>query len=216
MQLKKFNTATPFCKVCMKPFNPRSLVSNAIASPTICSKCRVAFKPRVKRWLIDDVPCMSLYEYGDGMRSAIYQFKGCGDYELRSVFVENVRFWLKLKFSKYIVVPAPSWIEADEQRGFNHVYAIFEQLGLPMVRAIIKTSNHKQSDQNVLGRKEIIKHLALPKRKLIEHKNVVIVDDVFTTGNTIRSCIRLVKQAKADKVAVIVLAKVKQHESGSK
>ena len=141
------------------------------------------------------------------MRSVIYQFKGCGDYELRTVLVENIQFWAKLRFSDYIVVPAPSWPKHDEARGFNHVYAIFEQLGLPMVKAIIKTADRKQSDQTAEGRKQIGKALGMNRPNSVKGKKVLLVDDVYTTGSTIRACIALLKKAKAKKIEVLVIAK---------
>ena len=38
-------------------------------------------------------------------------------------------------------------------------------------------------------------------------KNILIVDDVFTTGSTIRAAIDLVKQAKPKNIKVLVMAK---------
>lgn len=191
----------------MKDFRPRSFLTVSNPNPTICHRCRKSLAPKFRRWKIDDVKCLSLYEYNDGMRSLIYQFKGCGDYELRTVLVENVRFWAKLRFSHYIVVPAPSWPKHDKERGFNHVYSIFEQLGLPMAQALYKKSDWKQSDQSASGRKEVYKVIGIRDGKNIKGKNVLLVDDVFTTGSTIKACLALIQKEKPRKVFVLLIAK---------
>ena len=191
----------------MKPFRPRSLLFRLHPNPTLCEKCRASFHHHIRRWKVNGVNCRSLYRYGDGLRSVIYQFKGCGDYELRTVLVENSRFWLKLRFSDYIVVPVPSWPKHDEARGFNHVYAIFEQLGLPMVKAIIKTQDWKQSDHSHKDRKKVGSALALPSPRLVMGKKVLLTDDVYTTGSTIKACIALLQKAKVRKIEVLVIAK---------
>ena len=207
MPLMRFATATRFCKVCMKDFRPRSILIASNPAPSLCLKCRKSFHPHIRRWKIGDVPCLSLYEYDDGLRGVIYRFKGCGDYELRSVLVENYLFWAKLKFSKCMVVPAPSWPKHDEARGFNHVYAIFEQLGLPMMPLLYKKEDRKQSDQSAAGRKEIRKYLGLNDPHLLKGKDVLLVDDVYTTGFTIKACIDLIQKAKPKSLRVMVIAR---------
>lgn len=151
------------------------------------------------------------------MRSVLYQYKGCGDYELRSVLVENVRFWLKLRFSSYTVVPVPSHQSHNERRGFNHVYSAFELLDLPMCDALIKTKDIKQASSTLTERKHVGEYLQLKDPKLVQGKRILLVDDVYTTGSTIRACIRLLQQAKAKEIRVVVLSKTpfKRYESPS-
>ena len=192
----------------MKPFKVRTLASILTKNPTICVKCREGLKPEVKTWKEGEVRCMSLFRYSEGFASLIYQFKGCGDYELRSVFLEHVLGFLKLRFKNHIIVPAPSYYTHDEARGFNHVISIYEQLGLPLVKAIEKTKDRKQTSFGPKGRKQVAKILRLQEKKQLAGKQVLFVDDVYTTGSTTRACIALLKRCNPKKIAVLVLAKV--------
>ena len=196
----------------MKQAKPNSILMFLQSHPTLCSRCRETFHPHFQRWKIEGARALSLYEYGNGLRTAIYQFKGCGDYELRTIFVENVRFWIKKRFSDYIVVPAPSYPEHDLARGFNHVCAIFECLELPLVKAIVKTKNVKQSDLSKNDRAKISRALALPNPRLVKGKKVLFVDDVYTTGSTAKACVRLLQKAGASKIQVLVIAKTPKKE----
>jgi len=47
--------------------------------------------------------------------------------------------------------------------------------------------------------------VARPKR--IEGRGVIVVDDVFTTGSTVRECARVLRHAGAVQVAVLTLAR---------
>ena len=191
----------------MKPFKPRSILTQMEASPCLCSKCRETFHPHFRRWVVDGVPCLSLYRYGDGLRSVIYQYKGCGDIELKSVFLEHIGRYLKIRFKGYVVVPCPSHESHNVARGFNHVESIFESLSLPMVKALRKTEDIKQSSQTKEGRKNIGKYLEITSKTHIKGKKILLVDDIYTTGSTIKACIGLLKGAGAKTIRVLVIAK---------
>ncbi|HCS23535.1 MAG TPA: amidophosphoribosyltransferase, partial [Rhodospirillaceae bacterium] len=46
----------------------------------------------------------------------------------------------------------------------------------------------------------------------IKDKNVMLVDDVFTSGATLNECARVLKRAGAAKVYVVTLARVTREE----
>jgi predicted amidophosphoribosyltransferase len=59
-------------------------------------------------------------------------------------------------------------------------------------------------------RQKNVKHafgLNQKQSNIITGKNVVLIDDVITTGATIRSCVKALKQAKPDNVYVLTLAR---------
>ena len=209
MRFQTFKTPTRVCKICFKEIHEISL--NSIVKPqySICSDCYRKLPLIYKKFNFEGVDCLALYEYEEFMKQIIYQFKGCFDYELKNVFLERFKNELKLLFMDYILVPVPSSKVHDELRGFNHVEEAFSCLGLKFAKIISKTENIKQSDRNAEERKEIDKILSDNGSMDLSGKKVLIVDDIMTTGSTLKACISLVKKHHPTKISALVLCKTR-------
>lgn len=175
-------------------------------NPTICHDCLLRFEPKLSEFKIDGIKGLSIYFYNEKIQELLYQFKGCKDYELKSVFLEYYKHYLNYKFKNYVMIPAPSYKDSDEERGFNHVVEIFKILNLKMLKCIHKTKKIKQADLTSEERKNIGSSLVIEDVDL-SNKKILIVDDVFTTGSTVRNMIRLVKEKGAKKIQVLVMSK---------
>lgn len=140
------------------------------------------------------------------MQEVLYQFKGCGDYELYSVFLEYYLPYLNYKFKGYEIIPAPSSKKNDEERGFNHVEEIFKNMHLKINKCIHKTKQVKQADLTTKQREKIGNYLVIDDVDL-RHKKILLVDDVYTTGSTIKSMIELVREKGAKKIKVLLVSK---------
>ncbi len=173
---------------------------------SICHRCFSRFKVQLKSFDVDGYKALFLFDYDQTVQELLYQFKGCFDIELSQAFLEYFRVYLKLKYSGFTIIPAPSSKEADEKRGFNHVVEIFSTLKLPMLRCVYKTKDVKQADLNAKERKEVSKILKIDDVNLSK-KRILIVDDVYTTGSTIRSMINLVKTKNPKEIQVLVMSK---------
>ncbi len=171
------------------------------------------FKPRWRRFAIDGVKALSIYDYDAIIKEKLYLLKGCGDYELAGIFLDRYIYFLKLTNRGRLIVPIPSWHEDDEKRGFNHVIAIFEKMEVPFVAALRKTRPHKQTTVSFEQRSEIKDVLALDNPLLVEGKDVLLVDDVVTSGSSMRAAIALLRKAKARSIAILVLSRTRPHEA---
>ena len=107
------------------------------------------------------------------------------------------------------MIPAPSFIDSDKERGFNHVEEIFRTLGLKMIPCIHKIKDVKQADLSSKEREKIKDVLAIDEVDL-KGKKVLIVDDVYTTGSTAKAMIDLVKNKEPKKIKCLFLSKVKE------
>lgn len=209
---KQFETKTRVCKVCFKAINENSLYSLINSNSQICSTCYSKFEPIYEDFNIAGCDGLAIYKYNEGIRELIYQFKGCYDYELAPIFLNRCLNYLKFKYRGYVIVPAPSSKEGDEARGFNHVVEIFKYLDKPIIRNIEKTSDIKQADLSKSERKQISNYLEIKNRYLLTGKNVLIVDDVKTTGSTLKAMVKLIKECKPKKIKILVLSRRREDE----
>lgn len=124
----------------------------------------------------------------------------------------------------YIVIPVPLWSGKRTARGFNQAEAI--------ARAFIsfQSSSSIQLDTSILIRTRetasqtgLTRHqrranvrgaFAVVKAEKIKGRNVLIVDDVMTTGTTAGECARVLRRAGAKEVFVATVARATK-EAGS-
>ena len=152
---------------------------------------------------------MALYDYDETIRDLIYKVKGCGDIELRETFLERYINIFKIKYKDYYLVPAPSYYEDDNKRGFNHVIEIYRCLGLEPLYIFEKIDDYKQAGSNVQNRQNIGEHIKTKNINLYG-KKILIVDDVYTTGSTIRFMIKQLRKMNPKTIKILVVAKTKR------
>ncbi|MBQ7250517.1 MAG: ComF family protein [Bacilli bacterium] len=208
MPSKKSATAIPFCKICHRKMEKNSFFNAVFTAKSICLRCFLSLKPTYYRWKENGTPFLAIYPYGPEFQSLIYQYKGCGDIELSTCFLERVERLFRLRFHGYRLVYAPSHRNKIEERGFDHVPLMFEGLKLTTLHAFIKTEDMKQSNLSKSERKKVGKHIKLVNKKGIRGAKILLVDDIFTTGSTIRACLRLLLPLCPKKVFVLLMAKV--------
>ena len=104
------------------------------------------------------------------------------------------------------MIPAPSSENSNKKRGFNHVEEMFKTLKLKMVKCIHKTSEVKQADLTTKEREKISENLVIDDVDL-KGKKILLVDDVYTTGSTIKAMIKLVKEKGAKNIKVLLMSK---------
>lgn len=198
---------TRICKICFKSLENESTLHNLLSKDiSICHDCLLELNPVFNEFKFEGIKCLNIFYYNEKVQEILYQFKGCKDYELRTTFLEYYKHYLNLKFRGYIMVPAPSAEEADEERGFNHVVEMFQTLNLPMEKYVHKTGQIKQADLSAEERKNIKNFLIIDDVNL-SGKKILIVDDVFTTGSTIKAMIKLISQKNPKNIKVLVMSK---------
>lgn len=153
--------------------------------------------------------CYSIYDYDDYIQTNLNLLKRCYDYEIRRLFLHPFENELSLYFKGYTLVAVPSFIEDDKKRGFNHVEAIFSSLSLKFVNVLEKIQNTKFRDHETTKAEDTKYVLQVNNVSKLEGKNVLLVDDVYVTGTTIKTCIDLIKQCDPKTIKVLVIAKSK-------
>ena len=197
------------CLICFKKVNITDFCRLFNAEIPICQACQTEMEPKFISFSVDGHKATSIYDYNPFIRKLIYQYKGCYDYELHQVFLDRYAKEIKLRYFDYVVIPIPSYKNEDEERGFNHVVETFKSLGINMLNIIEKTEKHKQAVSTFNQRKEVYKFLELNSHSDLSKKKVLIVDDVYTTGSTMKAAIHLVEKLNPKKIDVLVVAKTR-------
>ena len=113
---------------------------------------------------------------------------------MKDIFLNLFIKELKIYFSGYKVIPIPSYKKDDELRDFNHVVEVFKMIGLDVLQIIEKTEHFKQAEKSAKERQSIKKYLQLNTEKSLKKDRVLIVDDIYTTGSTMKAAINLVEK----------------------
>ena len=99
-------------------------------------------------------------------------------------------------------------------RGYNQTELFSKQiadnLGIKYDEfALIKIANNKrQSSLKVAERKNNVKGVfKVLNKENIQNKNVILIDDIYTTGATLEECARVLKAAGAKSVLGFIIAK---------
>ena len=120
-------------------------------------------------------------------------------------------------FKNYSVVPIPISSKRLRQRGFNQAQLIAEhvarQCKWPIANGnLIKIKdNKKQSElKNWEERKSNVENcFSITRPELIKNENIILVDDVFTSGATINEAVKILKRAGARKIIALVIARAR-------
>lgn len=110
-------------------------------------------------------------------------------------------------------VPVPLHPRRQYQRGFNQAEDLAAQLGLPVVKLLVRVKHTRsQIELPKHERQENVRNAfafnhangsRLPARGI-----VVLVDDVSTTGATLEACARVLKNAGVTEVRALTAARV--------
>ena len=173
----------------------------------MCEECQQKLEPQFINFTIGNTKGLAIYKYDDNIKSLLYQLKGCFDIELASIFFNRFKKELKTRYKGYVLVPAPSSKDEDTDREFNHVVEIFRFLNLPYYHLVNKNSKFKQAENTAKNRKTIIDHFTVESLEQIRDKKVLIVDDVMTTGSTLKAMVGLLSKGHPRLIRILVMVK---------
>lgn len=117
-----------------------------------------------------------------------------------------------------LVIPVPLHGKRLNSRGYNQTEIIAEvfatKLGIPYIAdALFRIKETKQqSSLRGIDRIENVKSAFYAYDKIVRDKNIILVDDVCTRGETISSCAKALVDAGANKVVGVTLSKTQYKE----
>lgn len=213
------------CQICHRP---KTETNKQYFKDDLCNDC-IRWEESSK-WRGTLTKNTSIYVYNDFMAELIAKFKYRGDYALAKIFAEDIQNILRsLQYD--VIVPIPLSEERLYERGFNQAEALLIEAGLQPSNILERTHTEKQSKKS---REERI-HLpqvfklsqikpttetitskqiqtsknqqAAPPTNSIKNKHILLVDDIYTTGSTLRHAAYILEQAGAKSIQSLTLAR---------
>ena len=184
------------CKVCGRIIHHRG-------NCRICNSDKVYFD---KGYVV--------FEYKDAVRKAVMDFKYRNMFRYGEFFGNIMADYAKENINEHFdfITAVPLHYKRKMSRGYNQseilAKAIAKNLNINYKKLIVRKTNTKP--QNSLNKKErlenIKKAFSMNRNVSVDNKNVLIIDDIFTTGSTINECCKVLKKNKAAKVEFFALS----------
>lgn len=188
-----------------------------VISPlAVCSACEAKILREItypRTTLNKGIEVLSCWKYSGKAALCIQTFKYKKEIRLLPLFSRAIRS-LPKDINPEIIIPVPLHRKKLQKRGYNQTSflskVVSEALKMPILEDnLVKVLN--TPDQTGSPRKERINNLANAFRvntpEKIINKNILLVDDVITTGATLRKCSDILLREGARKVRAITLAK---------
>lgn len=200
-----------FCSTCKRalPYNDGAICEH-------CGRAVTAFEPycsTCKNILVDLDKCRSPFIYAPPISTLIKKAKYERAIYVIDYFAEQLSLtYLQNYFNADYLVFIPMTERAIKKRGYNQSKILAEKLSLlinvPVLDCIKKTKETER--QATLGRLERLKNLdgafKVVDKKSIKDKNLLIIDDVSTTGATAEVLAKRLKGAGAKIVNLLTVA----------
>lgn len=200
----------PVCGICEQ-----------INKKNLCKKCEI----KIKKYQLNNIEKVKdknydyqikILKYENIIRKKIIDYKFNEKSYLYKTFgkiiLNNKKIYSFLK--KYdIILCVPMYKEKKKQRGYNQAELITKELAKKLhidisLDNLVKIKDTKK--QSTLTKTERMQNLKgafeVKNKGILKNKNVILFDDIFTTGSTVNECCNVLKKAGAKGIAVLTLA----------
>ncbi|WP_312092858.1 ComF family protein [Niallia sp.] len=146
----------------------------------------------------------SLFLYNDFLKETIARFKYRGDFRIAASFLS---FLPKNLGKNKVVIPIPLSDERLYERGFNQVEAVLFYAKIPYLNCLVRLHSEKQSKKTRKERLQIENLFSLEQKEQIIAQDILLVDDIYTTGSTLRNAAKVLKEAGAKSITSFTIAR---------
>jgi competence protein ComFC len=221
------------CRICSEKINEfdRNICAYCVKKikeriPPFCVKCGrqlegepelIAACPDCRKHAPYFDRAWSACHYDEPLKSLIHDFKYKKVSSLSTDFTALIiDFMKKYNVGKdcQMILSIPMHSNRLFKREINHSDILAQNLGKKINIPCSLSTLKKTKDtlfQSKLKREARIKNLrssfSLKNSSIIRDKNILLIDDLFTTGSTVNECSRLLKNSGAKRVEVITLAR---------
>ncbi len=224
----KNKNALKFCRITLKIW--RGILS--VIFPERCPYCETIIeygkiscedcskgliRTPLKRQVYGDFPCICAVPYTEPYSKGIkdLKFNAMTQYAplLAKVLAETVKSEYSVNNFHYITY-VPLHSKRKKERGYNQSELLAKELSylleIPVIEALKKhKDNSPQHEQTAQKRRENVKGVYKAHNKdLFKNKNLLIIDDIVTTGNTLGECAKTLRDSGAGIISCAAFATV--------
>ena len=197
--------SAPQCVQCGLPF------PHALGVDTKCAAC--LSRPPSFGWL------RSAVAYDDGSRDLVLGFKHADRLEVTPLFARWLFSAARERLGEVdVLVPVPLHWKRMVLRRYNQATELAREVGklsgIPIDASVLVRLKATVSQGEMTSARARLKNVARAFTvmdkcgKRVRGKNVVLVDDVLTTGATVNACCKTLLRSGARSVSVVTLARV--------
>ena len=214
----------PRCVNCRERGNWLCTTCLAVAKRLPAAHCRrcaipsmgVAICPRCWRDppSFDQISCAFLFE--GPIRTAIHALKYRGARHLAEPLVEAALAELTVPAAD-LIVPVPLFASRFAERGYNQssllADAVGRRVGTPIVEVGLRRIRDTPAQVSLPAaeRWQNVNGAFAAESSLVGQRSVLLVDDVATTGNTLRAASEALKRGGARQIHVLIVARTASH-----
>lgn len=197
--------AGSLCEICGRSLND---LDETYHNGTLCSDC-IRWEEDVQ-WQGVLTKNRSLYQYNSFLKEMMAQYKYRGDYALGEAFGESLLSLYRSECRGNVLVPIPLSDERLYERGFNQADVLASMIGQQVL--VLKRAHHEEKQSKKTREARIRKaenpFVVVPDvRKEIADAHLTIIDDIYTTGATVRYAAKALLECGAKSVSALTVAR---------
>ena len=191
------------------PYDNKCIICGVEGFLGICSKC----KSEIKR-VHQQEEIMAYGYYGGVLKKLILNLKYHKSFIAGKVLADLLcLIIIEKKLSIDCICYVPISKDSLKKRGFNQCSVLAKNissiLDIPVIDCLVKVKETKE--QKLLGKEERMKNILdafeIKNKEKLFKKNILLIDDVYTTGATINECKKNIEKCNINKIYLLTIAK---------
>lgn len=191
------------------PYDNKCIICGIEGFRGICSRCKSDIK-RVQ----EQEEIIAYGYYGGVLKKLILNLKYHKSFIAGEVLAD---FLCQIIREKHLSIDYICYVPISKKslkkRGFNQCRVIAKNmsiaLDIPIIDCLVKVKETKE--QKLLGKEERAKNIlnafTIKNKEKLFRKNILLIDDVYTTGATINECKKNIEKCNINKIYLLTIAK---------
>ncbi|MES2461662.1 MAG: ComF family protein [Armatimonadota bacterium] len=203
----------PLCQICGRPMEPEM--------KGVCRTCEAHRQESGKDWAFDGARSAGIFE--GSLRHAVHQLKYNGGESLGpalGAYLANCLGGFELFTKEQMgtidgVLAVPMHPVRERNRGFNQAALlaapVAEMLGVPLLSSTTVRRSRRPAQvglSSTARRRNLTNAFVVSPEEVLrlQGRQILVIDDVFTTGTTVNACAAALRDAGANRILIATLA----------